>query len=66
MLNRTIPPAFQTLQKVHLPQVQSHALSNGYQCTGVSAGEPQYYVWNLFKAGTGTKAAKVLLIFTVN
>jgi predicted Zn-dependent peptidase len=66
MLNRSIPPDFQTLQKVHLPQVQSQPLSNGYQLHWFSAGEqPVVRIELIFKAGNWYETGKGTSYFTV-
>jgi predicted Zn-dependent peptidase len=66
MLNRSIPPAFQTLQKVHLPQVQTQSLSNGYQLHWLNAGEqPVIRIELIFKAGNWHETGKGTSYFTV-
>jgi predicted Zn-dependent peptidase len=65
MLNRSIPPAFQTLEKVHLPQVQSQSLSNGYKLHWLNAGEqPVVRIELIFKAGNWFETTKGTSYFT--
>lgn len=66
MLNRSIPPAFQTLEKVHLPQVQSQTLSNGYKLHWLNAGEqPVIRIELIFKAGNWYESGKGTSYFTL-
>ena len=66
MLNRSIPPAFQTLEKVHLPQVQSQTLANGYQLHWLNAGEqPVIRIELIFKAGNWFETGKGTSYFTI-
>jgi predicted Zn-dependent peptidase len=66
MLNRSIPPAFQTLNKVHLPQVQSQSLSNGYQLHWLNAGEqPVLRLELIFRAGNWYEITRGDSYFTI-
>jgi predicted Zn-dependent peptidase len=66
MLNRSIPPAFQTLNKVHLPQVQSQSLSNGYQLHWLNAGEqPVLRIELIFRAGNWYETTRGTSYFTL-